>query len=178
MQLRLEQCSHESLSDLVKISRKTFVEAFEKDNKPEDFNNYVNRAFDRENLKKQLSNKDSYFYFVYLDWSQVGYFKLNLKQAQTDLKRPESIELERIYVLKEFQNRKIGRWILQEAIKIAQEMQKEFLWLGVWEKNERAISFYEKNGFSKFGMHPYYIGSDKQMDWLMRFDLMTPESIL
>jgi len=48
---------------------------------------------------------------------------------------------------------------------------KSFLWLGVWEKNIRAISFYKEHGFVKFGKHPYYIGKDKQMDWLMRYEL-------
>lgn len=61
--------------------------------------------------------------------------------------------------------------MLNEVKKIASHKQKTFLWLGVWEKNDRAIEFYQNHGFSKFGTHPYYIGEDKQTDWLMRFEM-------
>ena len=171
MFLRLYRCTRASLDDLVEISRKTFIDAFKKDNDPEDFKNYIDRAFDNANLLNQLTDKDSFFYFVYADELLAGYFKLNRDKAQTDINLPESMELERIYVLEQFQNLRIGQWMLNEACKIALDMQKEFVWLGVWEKNIKAIRFYKKNGFSKFGKHPYYIGRDKQIDWLMRFDL-------
>jgi len=172
MQLTLEICTLASLDDLAVISRKTFVDAFEKDNSPEDFKHYLDEAFDKEVLKRQLANNDSSFYFVFADGALAGYFKLNRNQAQTDLKLPESIELERIYVLQDFQGNNIGQWMLNEIKKISIERQKEFIWLGVWENNLKAISFYNKNGFVKFGMHPYYVGNDKQMDWLMRCDLI------
>ena len=172
MQRRLLECDLGSLDQLILISRKTFVEAFEKDNDPEDFRAYVDMAFDRKKLQNELSDKNSFFYFMYSGAILTGYLKLNIDRAQTDLKLPEAIELERIYVLQEFQGQKIGQSMLQEALHIARKKKKEFLWLGVWEKNTRAITFYKNNGFYKFGEHPYYIGKDKQMDWLMRFDVL------
>jgi len=81
------------------------------------------------------------------------------------------MELERIYVLEEFQGRSYGAVILQKVKEVAISAQKQFIWLGVWEKNTRAIIFYERYGFKKFGTHPYYIGTDKQTDFLMRLDL-------
>ncbi len=161
----------DDLDGLVEISKKTFVDAFEKDNDPEDFETYINTAFNREKLFAELMNKHTEFYKVYCDDALAGYLKLNQNSAQTDIKLSESLELERIYMLENFQGRKIGKWMLEEVKRMAFERKKEFLWLGVWEKNEKAIAFYERNGFSKFGMHPYYIGKDKQMDWLMRYDL-------
>ncbi|MGB5647238.1 MAG: GNAT family N-acetyltransferase, partial [Muriicola sp.] len=82
-------------------------------------------------------------------------------------------ELERIYVLTHYQGQGIGDWIMEQVIRLAKEAEKRFIWLGVWEKNTAAIRFYEKKGFIKFGKHPYYIGKDKQMDWLMKLDLTT-----
>ncbi|MBT8300610.1 MAG: GNAT family N-acetyltransferase, partial [Maribacter sp.] len=102
----------------------------------------------------------------------VGYLKLNVNEAQSDLKGEDSIELERIYVVREFQGKGIGKEMLAYAKRLAAKTTKAFLWLGVWERNKGAIKFYKQNGFSKFGMHPYYVGKDKQMDWLMRFDLI------
>lgn len=170
MGLTLKRCSETDLNALIAISKATFVEAFERQNDPEDFKKYIDSAFDKEKIRDELSNKYSDFYFVYSDQTLAGYFKLNSGEAQTDIKLAESLELERIYVLQSYQGKGFGKWILENAKSRAAECQKEFLWLGVWEKNTKAISFYEKNGFSKMGMHPYYIGGDKQMDWLMRYD--------
>ncbi len=161
------------LEKLVKISRETFIDAFEKVNDPQDFTAYVDNAFEHIKLAEELKNKNSSYYFVYANDELAGYFKLNEYEAQSEIKTKEAIELERIYVLKKFQGRKIGVWMLDEIKKLASKMEKTYLWLGVWEQNTRAIKLYEVNGFSKFGNHPYYIGKDKQTDWLMRYDIPT-----
>tara|TARA_R110002167_G_scaffold206691_4_gene410733 strand:- start:452 stop:985 length:534 start_codon:yes stop_codon:yes gene_type:complete len=171
MLLRLQQCGLEYLDDLLHISKKTFVDAFEKDNAPDDFKTYINDAFDRDKIERELRDIDSDFYFAFVDDVLAGYFKLNQNGAQTDIRHAESIELERLYVLDTFQGKKIGQWMLDEIKKIATVKGKQFLWLGVWEKNTDAIKFYQRHDFTKFGTHPYYIGKDEQTDWLMRFDL-------
>ncbi len=171
MNLRLKKCDTNALDELVEISRTTFIKAFEKDNDPIDFKKYIEISFAPKKIQSELLNPDMQFYFVYLNDDLVAYFKLNQNSAQTDVKLSEAMELERIYVREEFHGHKIGRWMIEQIKKIAFEQAKDFLWLGVWEKNTRAVSFYENNGFTKFGMHPYYIGSDKQMDWMMRFEL-------
>ena len=61
--------------------------------------------------------------------------------------------------------------MLDKTISLARKEQVEFLWLGVWEENKKAIRFYKRYGFIKFGTHPYYIGADKQTDWLMKYSL-------
>jgi len=154
------------------MSKGTFSDAFEADNDPKDFKEYIDVAFSQEKLWEEFKESNTDFYFVNQKENCIGYFKLNVGNAQSDLKLEESMELERIYVLKEFQGRGHGERILNKVKRLAAQAGKSFLWLGVWEKNTRAIKFYEKHGFVKFGTHPYYIGSDKQTDWLMRFDLI------
>lgn len=173
MQLGFQRCSITHLNELIQISRKTFIDAFEVVNDPEDFKAYIDFAFDRQKLSKELNDPNTSFYFAYNSNELVGYFKLNENESQTDIKSPEGIEIERIYVLEGFQGNDIGQWMLGQIKQMAVSMDKTHLWLGVWEKNSKAIKFYEKQGFSKFDMHPYYIGNDKQMDWLMRFELAT-----
>jgi len=171
MQLRFQKCQATDLELLVQVSKSTFSTAFEKANNADDFKTYIDQAFSRKTLSSELNNANTSFYFVFDNTNLVGYFKLNENDAQTDLKTTKSLELERIYILENFQGNGIGKWILEEVKKIAKSKQKKFLWLGVWEENVGAIRFYKKQGFSKFGTHPYYVGSDKQTDWLMRFDL-------
>lgn len=174
MHLRFQKCTFSDLDELIKISRRTFVDSFEKDNDPNDFKNYIDSAFEKNNIASQLNNGNSYFYFVFKDEQLVGYFKLNIEDAQTDIKSKESIELERIYVHQKFQGQQIGKFILQEAINLASQQNKTYIWLGVWEKNLDAIRFYQKYSFTKFDTHPYYIGKDEQTDWLMRYEIKKP----
>ena len=171
MQLQFKRCALSDLDQLIAISKKTFVDAFEKNNEPEDFKAYIDVAFAKENVFKQLAKKDSAFYFVFKKEQLVGYFKLNVDNAQTAIKSEEAIELERIYVLEKFQGQQIGKFMLYKAINLAVEENKTYIWLGVWEHNIDAIRFYEKLGFSKFDTHPYFIGKDEQTDWMMRFEL-------
>ncbi|WP_420321010.1 GNAT family N-acetyltransferase [Flagellimonas sp.] len=171
MKLKLQQCTLGDLQQLVKISKDTFVDAFEKDNDPRDFETYIQQAFSMEQLRLELENQNTQFFFVFLGQELIGYLKLNKEEAQSDIKDSESLELERIYVVQKFQGKGIGNWLLQQVIQIGQKQALAYIWLGVWEKNEAAIRFYQKHGFQKFGTHPYYIGKDKQTDWLMRLDL-------
>ncbi|MGW9684677.1 GNAT family N-acetyltransferase [Flagellimonas sp. 2504JD1-5] len=171
MKLKLQQCTLGDLEQLMQISRDTFIDAFERDNDPIDFNSYIDEAFSEEQLRSELENQNTEFFFVFLAKEPIGYLKLNKADAQTDIKDGESLELERIYVVQKFQGKGIGNWLLQQVIQIGQKQALAYMWLGVWEKNEAAIRFYQKHGFQKFGTHPYYIGKDKQTDWLMRLDL-------
>lgn len=171
MELTITTCTIEDLPLLVSLSRTTFAAAFETQNNPDDFNHYMDTAFHPDQLGRELRNPMSRFFFVRADGELAGYAKVNEGDAQTDLKHADGIELERIYVRQDFQGRKIGEWILRQVIGHAREQAKNYLWLGVWEANTAAIRFYERYGFTKMGTHPYYIGKDRQTDWLMRLDL-------
>ena len=172
MNLSYKICDLEDLQVLVEISVNTFISAFEKQNDPEDFKVYMATAFSKEQLKKELLDENTSFYLVYNEKDIVGYFKLNTKDTQTEPLGNDSVEIERIYVLDEFQGQQIGKQMLLKTIEIAKEKSLTFIWLGVWEKNTAAIRFYGRHGFTKFDMHSFYIGSDKQTDWLMRLDLV------
>lgn len=176
MNLHYNLCTSEDLSQLTQLARKTFADAFESQNDPKNFSVYMSTVLSEENLEKELLDPDCSFYFVKNEDKLAGYFKLNENAAQTELKRSDSLELERIYVDEEFQGMKIGAWILQQVIYMAKGKDADFIWLGVWEHNTAAIKFYQRYGFIKFGEHPYYVGDDRQIDWLMRLDLVTLKS--
>lgn len=84
--------------------------------------------------------------FAKLDSVVIGYLKLNFGQSQTELKDEKALEIERIYVLKEFHGKKIGQILYDKALEVAKDRKADYVWLGVWEENPRAISFYRKNG--------------------------------
>ncbi|MEO9512968.1 MAG: GNAT family N-acetyltransferase [Flavobacteriaceae bacterium] len=171
MKLNLRRCTNLDIGVLQEISKATFSAAFEEHNEAMDFKNYLNFAFNQEKLLSELENENSAFYFAYDEDILVGYLKINREKAQTEIKEAQSFELERIYVIQSYQGMKIGEWMIGKVIKLAQKADKRYVWLGVWERNTRAIKFYHKLGFKQFGTHPYYIGGDKQTDWLMRLGI-------
>lgn len=168
MEISFGKCSIEDIILLQSLSITTFTEAFKKHNNPKDFQAYLAKAFSKGQLLSELKNQNTSFYFAEKEGEVVGYFKTNVFEAQGELQEPGGMELERIYVTSPFQNQGIGFKMLSFAESLAIQQAKTYLWLGVWEHNLKAIRFYERNGYVKFGKHPYYIGRDKQNDWLLK----------
>jgi ribosomal protein S18 acetylase RimI-like enzyme len=166
--LNIKKASLTELLQLQEISRQTFIETFAEQNTAEDMQKYLDDNFNRDKLTQELNNSNSEFYFATFDDKVIGYLKLNYAQAQTEFKDNNSIEIERIYVLKEFHGKKVGQILYTKALNIAKHKNSEYIWLGVWEKNQRAINFYRKNGFEEFDKHIFKLGNDEQTDILMR----------
>ena len=150
------------------ISRLTFYETFAEVNTEENMSSYLENDLSLERLSAELNNPNSEFFFASLDNEVIGYLKINCDSAQTEQKTANSIEIERIYVTKEFLGKNIGQLLLEHAFQIAREKGNEIVWLGVWEENKRAIRFYQKNGFEEFDKHIFMLGEDAQKDILMR----------
>ncbi len=164
-------CTALDLESLAKLSRETFIAAFGAVNDPLDLKTYIDRAFHPKTLERELDNPDSLFYFALEGENILGYFKLNRGDAQTEDQGSEAMELERLYVLETHQGKGLGSLMLKEVIQLARGDNKKRLWLGVWQHNPGAIRLYLRHNFQKFGQHFYFIGSDRQTDWLMRLEL-------
>jgi GNAT superfamily N-acetyltransferase len=74
----------------------------------------------------------------------------------------------RIYAEQSAIGKGVGAALMQYSIDLGREKGMKWIWLGVWEHNHRAIAFYTKWGFEKFGDHPFVLGADVQTDWWMR----------
>ncbi len=172
MDIRIRPISVEDIAALQKISRQTFYETFEEGNTAENMAKYLDEAFSFERLSEELNDANSLFYFTQADDEVIGYLKLNFGQSQTELKDRKAVEIERIYVLKTFHGKHIGQQLYDKAIEIARQKDAEYVWLGVWEENPRAIQFYKKNGFVEFDKHKFKVGDDLQTDIMMKLPLL------
>jgi ribosomal protein S18 acetylase RimI-like enzyme len=159
------------IGQLQKISRQTFYETFSEGNTEENIAKYLEEGFSVTKLTSELSNNDAQFYFATLEDNTIGYLKLNFGQAQTELQDDKALEIERIYVLKEFHGKGVGQLLYDKAIQIAKQKSADYVWLGVWEENPRAINFYKKNGFVEFDKHVFKLGNDNQTDIMMKLKL-------
>jgi ribosomal protein S18 acetylase RimI-like enzyme len=159
------------LEDLVLMGRKSFLEAFTANNKIENVYAYLDEAFTLSQFQKEYLNPSSKFFIIKSEGRIVGFTKVNLDPAQTDIHDPESLEIARLYVLEEYLGIGFGKKLLEKAFTFAKLKGLKYVWLGVWEHNARAIKFYEKNGFAKFSTHPFPFGDEIQTDWLMKKDI-------
>ena len=169
--LQLSEADFADLASLLDLAQTSFVQAFTEGNKPENVQAYLSQAFTSVQLEKEWRNPASTFLLASLEGRLVGYTKVNLAAAQTDVQDPDSLEVARLYTLEEVWGKGVGQFLLDAALAFAKEKGKTFVWLGVWEHNARAIRFYEKNGFKTFGSHPFPFGDEIQNDWLMRVEV-------
>jgi diamine N-acetyltransferase len=150
------------------LSRKTFYDAFAKDNTVADMDQFMNEVFTRESLIKEVEEEDGIFLLAFINDEAVGYVRMREKNSENIMADVNAIEIARIYATQESVGKGVGKALMEHCIKIALEQKRDVIWLGVWEKNERAIAFYNKHGFEKFGEHVFLLGSDPQTDWLMK----------
>lgn len=169
--MKITRITTNEIDQLQKIGRQTFYETFSTGNTQENMQKYLDERFSIEKLTAELNDKNAIFYFAQLENKIVGYLKINFGDSQTELKDDKSLEIERIYVLKEFQGKKIGQILYDKAIEIAKQKDADYIWLGVWEENPRAINFYKKNGFVEFDKHIFKLGNDEQTDIMMKLKL-------
>ena len=169
--MKIRKINIDDLEALRDLSIQTFKETFEEVNTEEDMQKYLDENLSIEKLKTELENVNSEFYFAENNGEILGYLKLNFKDAQTEKLEENHFEIERIYVLKAFLGQKIGQILFDKAIEIGREKNLEYVWLGVWEENHRAIRFYGKNGFEIFGKHDFVLGEDIQTDLLMKMKI-------
>jgi diamine N-acetyltransferase len=169
--IEVEKATLSDIDSLQKIGKQTFFETFSSGNTEENMTKYLEEGFSVEKLTTELNDKNSEFYFASLDNHVIGYLKINFGQTQTEIKDDKAVEIERIYVLKEYHGKNIGQLLYEKAMQIAKQISADYVWLGVWEENPRAISFYKKNGFVEFNKHIFKLGDDEQTDIMMKLKL-------
>lgn len=156
------------VNSLQHISKETFIETFADINTEENMRKYLEESFSIVQLSQELSNSLSPFYFAELNDVVIGYLKLNTGEAQKENAHENALEIERIYVLQAYHGKKVGQLLYNKAIEVAQQMEVDHIWLGVWEKNFKAMGFYKKNGFVAFDEHVFMLGDDRQIDIMMK----------
>ncbi len=169
--MRIRSVESEEMETLQQLSISTFYETFGVGSNEEDTRKYIGEAFSVSQLTKEFQHPKSAFFFVEYEGEVAGYLKLNEDEAQTETNLTEGLEIQRIYIQEKFQGKGIGRFLMENSKKIAQQKRKTFVWLGVWEENVKAIAFYTKNGFEIFDEHIFMLGDDAQRDVLMRCNL-------
>jgi len=171
MDYRIRYASKEDAILIADLSRQTFYDTFAADNTKEDMDIFLKKQFTRGKLMLEVGKPDLTFLLAYEKDDVVGYVKLREGKAPPELKSTNALEIARLYCVKSMIGKGVGKTLMQACLDIANEKKKEVIWLGVWERNERAIAFYKSWGFEKFGECDFLLGNDLQRDWLMKKSL-------
>ena len=169
--IAIKKIGLEQLVPLQEIGRKTFYDTFFESDSEESMNAYLATSFSTEKLTAELENPNSEFYFATQNEVVIGYLKVNFGAAQTELQDANAVEIERIYVLQDYHGKQVGQLLFEKAMAIAKSNRCDYIWLGVWEENHRALQFYTKNGFVAFDKHIFVFGDEEQTDIMMKLVL-------
>lgn len=168
IKIKLRKASSKDAEFLANLGAKTFYETYQDKVNNSNLLPYIKNSFNRNNLKKEIIDSSNTFLIAFVDRKAVGYAKLRRNSFPNQPKKLKSIEIERMYVSKQMVGKGIGSILMEECVRIANNEKTNFIWLGVWKKNIKAVSFYKKFGFSVFGSHEFKLGREKHKDLLMR----------
>lgn len=170
------------------MGRKTFYEAFKDANTEENMTLFLDSQFRESVIAAEMEETDAVFFLTYHGDEPIGFTKVRTGHEPPELgpapgataaaapgasDAPDprvlrALEIERIYVLKQHQDKKAGSFMMAHNIAYAKAQGFTLVWLGVWEHNTSAIRFYERHGFTPFGSHIFIVGTDPQKDILMK----------
>lgn len=157
---------------LQEISIETFRDTYAAFNTEADMQLHIEQKFNRQELLEETQTKGDQFFIAEKENVAAGYIKLRSSENPEGIDDRRHMELERIYARKTFQGLGLGKLLIDKASSFAKEIGCEVLWLGVWKQNEKALQFYKRNGFEIFGEQIFTLGSDDQVDWLMKKELV------
>lgn len=153
---------------LAEVGAQAFSEAFAADNTPENLAAYLASTFSPAKQAAELADPAGRYLIAHTGETVIGYARLRTGEVPTEIGDPNAIELQRIYVLREWLGHNVGAALMRAALEEATANNHTTIWLGVWEHNPRAIAFYQRWGFEQVGTHVFHLGDDLQTDWIMR----------
>lgn len=172
-EIKIRQAAIQDAGMLARLAYKTFWDAFREHpkNAPEDLADYMRKAFNLEQIRRELSDRNSIFLIAEIAGETVGYAKIKIGSVEPGISATKPVELCRLYSKQEFLGKGVGARLMEECFDAAKNLNCDAMWLGVWEYNPRARRFYEKYGFREVGKHVFQLGSDAQTDLLMQREI-------
>jgi diamine N-acetyltransferase len=169
--IHIRPAGTEDASLISDIARKTFMETYGEMNTPENMEDYLQSQFAHDKIMEELLNRNARFFLAYLEEVPVAFTKVRNDRQIKKLEDIKALEIQRIYVLQEYQGFSVGKAMLDMVKELARNEGYKTIWLQVWQKNNKAIRFYQKGGFVVFETANFKLGNDIQQDFLMRYDL-------
>jgi ribosomal protein S18 acetylase RimI-like enzyme len=153
---------------IVELSRRTFYDTFAQFNTAENMRIFQEEQFPREKQLAEVGAPGRIFLLAYADGEAVGYASMREAEPPQGLRDERALEIVQLYSDGKMIGKGVGSALMEACLDVARRQGKDWVWLGVWEQNQRAIAFYRKWGFERFGEHVFFVGLDAQTDWWMK----------
>lgn len=153
---------------LAELGAETFSDSFALDNTPEDMQAYLAQSFSPELQAAELAEPGSIFLIAEAGGQTAGYARLLEAPVPPGVTGERPLELVRIYARKAWIGHGVGSTLMQACLDEAARGGYDTLWLGVWERNPRAIAFYQRWGFETVARQPFRLGGELQTDLVMQ----------
>lgn len=147
-------------ADIATIGKKSFRNAFEHlfDSKEELFE-YLENTYNPVKLARSLRKENNVYFLAFSEGEPVGFVKVKKHSLNEQVESFAQMELQKIYVLPGHQHSGAGTALMKQVKELTREIYPDHIWLDTHISNERAIRFYEKNGFKKIGKYHFTIGT-------------------
>ncbi|KAI8817455.1 prolyl aminopeptidase [Fimicolochytrium jonesii] len=171
--IHIRLATPKDIDHIVAVASSTFIDTFGPPINPAtETLSYLSTKLTRAQLLTELAHPHSTFWIALTPTHLcAGYAKANILDAQTEEQfhgQQDTAEVERLYVDKMFLGKRLGKRLMDTIVEHVKAQGRTKLWLGVWEKNERALAFYEKAGFERIGEHVFLFGEDPQTDFILQ----------
>ena len=173
----IRQANSSDAASLAAIAERTFREAFAADNSEEDINLHCAQKFGAEIQSAEISDPQVTTLLAEVAGELVGFAQLRLAHAAASVKGDRPAELHRIYVSSEWHGRGVANELMRAVYAAAAQAGSDCIWLGVWERNLKALAFYRKCGFRIVGDHPFVLGRDRQRDLVLAAEVDSLSSV-
>lgn len=155
-------------SVLTALGRRLFADTFSSANEASNMDAYLDESYTTELQLKELNDPAMWSFMAFDGKNPIGFAQSRQKKEVYDFIGDENaIELQRIYVDKNYAGKGVGKKLIDACIHKARDLNKQTIWLGVWEHNPTAIKFYERQGFYKVGTHIFKLGDQEDTDNIM-----------
>lgn len=145
---------------LSQVAIEAFMPAHGHSSPEKDMQNYIQSNFNSENLAEEIQNSANTYYLLFDSEKLIGYYKINLNLSCEFIDSSSVVYMSRLYILPSYYNKGSGKLLLDHAKEISRKNKQSGMWLKVWIKNERAIDFYKKQGFTIIGKSDFVISEN------------------
>lgn len=166
--IQIKPIDANELDTLRQLAVDIYRTTFERHNSKENMERYLAQAFNLEQLAREWAEPRSVYLGAYDQQRLMAYLRLRENCEVNGYLGENHVELQRLYVQTTYQGSGVANQMMEAALDYARQKKYDWLWLGVWEKNEKAQRFYQRWGFEKFSEHVFWMGNDAQTDWLMK----------
>ena len=174
--IKIRKATREDFELISYLGQTTFKESFGDLFLPQELNEYLQATFNPLKIKESLLKENNFYSIVYFKQQPAGYFKLKRNSGLNGKEQQMQIQLQKIYVLKDYLDLGLGNTMMKEIFSFAKSRNCPLIWLVVLQSNTRALRYYVKHGFIIIKEHAYQIGSKNLKFHIMAKNLKTEES--